>query len=212
MYHSYVQIRVLEPWLCVKIQINHALNSFGWAVDGTASTSDVLFHLFDTTITIVARGQSPVQHVMMLLTFSRGFKDIITKTAKFKEFPCLENKFQNSRGFKEIKDTWEPCIGYWPYIVEDTKCVGQLLQSFTRRLSLAVYVEFSLAIFYLLHCTVYEKNNSNTIPYRGILHLHVQNEFLHRVRGCLIRSQSQNPVAFSIFLTTRKRDVRHDKM
>ena len=104
-------------------------------------------------------------------------------------------------------------IGYWPYIVEETKCVGQLLQSFTRRLSLAVYVEFSLAIFYLLHCTVYEKNNSkNTIPYRGILHLHVQNEFLHRVRGCLIRSQSQNPVAFSIFLTTRKRDVRHDKM
>ena len=42
--------------------------------------------------------------------FSRGFKDIITKTAKFKEFPGLENKFQNSRGFKEIKDTWEPCI------------------------------------------------------------------------------------------------------
>ena len=46
----------------------------------------------------------------MLLMFSRGFKDIITKTAKFKEFPGLENKFQNSRGFKEIKDTWEPCI------------------------------------------------------------------------------------------------------
>ena len=41
----------------------------------------------------------------MLLTFSRGFKDVITKTAKFKEFPGLENKFQNSRGFK---DTWEP--------------------------------------------------------------------------------------------------------
>ena len=41
--------------------------------------------------------------------FSRGFKDIKTKTAKFKEFPGLENKFQNSRGFKEIKDTWEPC-------------------------------------------------------------------------------------------------------
>ena len=46
----------------------------------------------------------------MLLKFSRGFKDIITKTAKFKEFPGLENKFQNSRGFKEIKDTWEPCV------------------------------------------------------------------------------------------------------
>ena len=45
----------------------------------------------------------------MLLMFSRGFKDIITKTAKFKEFPGLENTFQNSRGFKEIKDTWEPC-------------------------------------------------------------------------------------------------------
>ena len=46
----------------------------------------------------------------MLPMFSRGFKDIITKTAKFKEFPGLENKCQNSRGFKEIKDTWEPCI------------------------------------------------------------------------------------------------------
>ena len=45
----------------------------------------------------------------MLLMFSRGFKDIITKTAFFKEFPGLENKFQNSRGFKEIKDTYEPC-------------------------------------------------------------------------------------------------------
>ena len=44
----------------------------------------------------------------MLLRFSRVFKDIITKSAKFKEFPGLENKFQNSRGFKEIKDTWEP--------------------------------------------------------------------------------------------------------
>ena len=42
--------------------------------------------------------------------FSRGFKDIIIKTAKFKEFPGHENKFQNSRGFKEIKDTWEPCF------------------------------------------------------------------------------------------------------
>ena len=41
--------------------------------------------------------------------FSRGFKDIITKTAVFKDFPGLENKCQNSRGFKEIKDTWEPC-------------------------------------------------------------------------------------------------------
>ena len=46
----------------------------------------------------------------MLLMFSRGFKDIITKTAKFKEFPGLENKFQNSGGFKENEDTWEPCI------------------------------------------------------------------------------------------------------
>ena len=41
--------------------------------------------------------------------FSRGFKDIKTKTAIFDEFPGLENKFQNSRGFKEIKDSWEPC-------------------------------------------------------------------------------------------------------
>ena len=47
--------------------------------------------------------------ITMLLKFSRGFKDIITKTVKFKEFPGLENKFQNSRGFKEIKDTWEHC-------------------------------------------------------------------------------------------------------
>ena len=46
----------------------------------------------------------------MLVMFSRGFKDTKTKIAKFNEFPCLENKFQNSRGFKEIKDTWEPCI------------------------------------------------------------------------------------------------------
>ena len=38
----------------------------------------------------------------------RGFKDIVTKTAFFKEFPGLENKFQNSRGFKEIKDPCEP--------------------------------------------------------------------------------------------------------
>ena len=33
----------------------------------------------------------------MLLMFSRGFKDIITKPAKFKAFPGLENKFPNSR-------------------------------------------------------------------------------------------------------------------
>ena len=41
--------------------------------------------------------------------FSRGFKDIVTKTAFFKEFPGpgLQNKFQNSRGFKEIKDPYE---------------------------------------------------------------------------------------------------------
>ena len=45
----------------------------------------------------------------MLLMFSRGFKDIIRKTTQLKEFPGLENKFPNSRGFKEIKDTWEPC-------------------------------------------------------------------------------------------------------
>ena len=46
----------------------------------------------------------------MLIMFSRGFKDIVTKTAFFKEFPGLENKFQNSRGFKEIKDPYEPCL------------------------------------------------------------------------------------------------------
>ena len=49
----------------------------------------------------------------LLLMFSRGFKDIITKTAIFKEFPGLENKFQNSRGFKEIRDSWEPCNLYF---------------------------------------------------------------------------------------------------
>ena len=48
----------------------------------------------------------------MLLMFSRGFKDIVTKTAFFKEFPGLENKFQNSRGFKEIKDPYEPKKGH----------------------------------------------------------------------------------------------------
>ena len=42
--------------------------------------------------------------------FSRGFKDIVAKTAFFKEFPGLENKFKNSRGFKEIKDPYEPWI------------------------------------------------------------------------------------------------------
>ena len=45
----------------------------------------------------------------MLLVFSRGFKDIITKIAKLKEFLGIENKFQNSGVFNEIKDTWEPC-------------------------------------------------------------------------------------------------------
>ena len=50
----------------------------------------------------------------MLIMFSRGFKDIRIKTAKVKEFPGHENKFQNSRGFKEIKDTWEPCFSEAP--------------------------------------------------------------------------------------------------
>ena len=53
-------------------------------------------------------GQYIEKHPMLLM-FSRGFKDIVTKTAFFKEFPGLENKFQNSRGFKEIKDAYEPC-------------------------------------------------------------------------------------------------------
>ena len=57
-------------------------------------------------------GGGGISQITMLLKFSKGFKDIITKTAKFKEFPGLENKFQNSRGFKEIKDTWEPCNFY----------------------------------------------------------------------------------------------------
>ncbi len=45
---------------------------------------------------------------MLVMFSSRGFKDIITKTAKFKEFPGLEIKSPNSRGFKEIKDPYEP--------------------------------------------------------------------------------------------------------
>ena len=55
---------------------------------------------------------------MMLLKFSRGFKDIITKTARFKEFPGIENTFLNSRGFKEIKVTWEP----WIVNVQERMC------------------------------------------------------------------------------------------
>ena len=55
--------------------------------------------------------------------FSRGFKDIITKTAIFKEFPGLENKFQNSRGFKEIKDSWEPCYLYLLIVIEINNCI-----------------------------------------------------------------------------------------
>ena len=41
--------------LCVKIQINKALNAFGWAVDGSASTGDVVCPLFGATITINCR-------------------------------------------------------------------------------------------------------------------------------------------------------------
>ena len=44
---------------------------------------------------------------------SHVFKDIITKTAKFKEFTGPGNKFQNSRGFKEIKDTWLGTLIYY---------------------------------------------------------------------------------------------------
>ena len=54
-------------------------------------------------------GQYIEEHPMLLM-FSRGFKDIVTKTAFFKNFPGLENKFQNSRGFKEIKDPYIPCM------------------------------------------------------------------------------------------------------
>ena len=39
--------------------------------------------------------------------FQGDSRTYITKTAIFKEFPGLENKFQNPRGFKEIKDSWE---------------------------------------------------------------------------------------------------------
>ena len=37
--------------------------------------------------------------------YSRGFKDIVTKTAFFKEFSGLENKFQNSRDSKKSRIT-----------------------------------------------------------------------------------------------------------
>ena len=47
---------------------------------------------------------SQCEEHLMFLMFSRGFKDIITKSAKCKEFPGLENKCQNSRGFKEINE------------------------------------------------------------------------------------------------------------
>ena len=53
-------------------------------------------------------GQYIEEHPMLLM-FSRGLKDIVIKTAFFKEFPGLENKFKNSRGFKETKDPYEPC-------------------------------------------------------------------------------------------------------
>ena len=39
---------------------------------------------------------------------SRGFKDIITKTAKFKEFPGLENKFQNSKDSRKSRTPGNP--------------------------------------------------------------------------------------------------------
>ena len=47
----------------VKVQINKALYSFGRTVDGAASTGDVVWRLFSTTITTVALGQSLMQHV-----------------------------------------------------------------------------------------------------------------------------------------------------
>ena len=64
--------------------------------------------------------------------FSRVFKDIVKKTAFFKEFPGLENNFQNnfqnSGGFKEIKDPYEPwysstCLQRTLWST-DTRCVG----------------------------------------------------------------------------------------
>ena len=61
-------------------------------------------------------GQYIEEHPMLLM-FSRGFKDIVTKTDFFKEFPGPENKFQNSRGFKEIKDPYEPLRT--PYIKDN---------------------------------------------------------------------------------------------
>ena len=44
----------------------------------------------------------------MLLMLSRGFKDIITETARLKEFPGVENKLKK---FEEIKVPFYPYSG-----------------------------------------------------------------------------------------------------
>ena len=84
----------------------------------------------------------------MLLMFSRGFKDIVAKTAFFKEFPGLENKFQNSRGFKEIKDPYEPCekVHYFRFSAKMTDAISKFD---VRRLNVGV-----LLIKILLHCAL----------------------------------------------------------
>ncbi len=62
-HHSYVQSTVLEPCSRLVVQINDTIDPLRWSVDTTASTSDVVCRLFGTTITSVAHGQSPAQHV-----------------------------------------------------------------------------------------------------------------------------------------------------
>ena len=51
----------IEPCSCFKVQINKVMFSFGRAVDGTASTGDVICHLFGTTVTNVAHCFASVQ-------------------------------------------------------------------------------------------------------------------------------------------------------
>ena len=62
-HQSHVQGKVLEPCPRRNVQLNESMDPLRWAVDGTASTSDVFCRLFGTTLTTVTSGQSPAQHV-----------------------------------------------------------------------------------------------------------------------------------------------------
>ena len=62
-HQSHVQGTVLEPCSRHNVQLNESMDPLRWAVDGTASTSDVFCRLFGTTHTTITSGQSPAQHV-----------------------------------------------------------------------------------------------------------------------------------------------------